>query len=86
MAISTFVIWKITISAQSAQIFYLTGLPGGRTRLDGWTTYQNRMWPGSYWRLWTDAILHQIHLRVFRQVKALAEADAALRVSNGGLR
>lgn len=57
--------------------FYLTALPGGRTRLDGWTTYQNRMWPGAYWRLWTDTILHQIHLRVFRQVKTLSERDEA---------
>ena len=59
--------------------FFLTELPGGRTRLDGWTTYQNRMWPGAYWRLWTDTIVHQIHLRVFRQVKKLAEQDATLR-------
>ncbi len=59
--------------------FYLTELPGGHTRLDGWTTYQNRMWPASYWRIWTDTILHQIHLRVFRQVKKLAEQDALLR-------
>jgi uncharacterized membrane protein YhaH (DUF805 family) len=66
--------------------FYLTALPGGRTRLDGWTTYTNRMWPAAYWGLWTDAILHQIHLRVFRQVKALAEADVALRVNNSSLR
>jgi hypothetical protein len=56
--------------------FYLTSLPGGRTRLDGWTTYQNRMWPGVYWRLWTDEIVHQIHFRVFRHVKKLAEEDA----------
>jgi hypothetical protein len=33
------------------------------------------MWPGMYWRLWTDAIIHSIHNRVFRHVKALAEAD-----------
>ena len=59
--------------------FYLTKLPGGRTRLDGITTYQNRMWPGAYWRLWTDAIVHQIHYRVFGQVKMLAEQDAILR-------
>jgi hypothetical protein len=26
--------------------FYLTALPGGRTRLDRWTTYENGMWPG----------------------------------------
>ena len=59
--------------------FYLTELPGGRTRLDGVTTYQNRMWPGAYWRLWTDAIVHQIHFRVFNQVKKLAEQDASIR-------
>jgi uncharacterized membrane protein YhaH (DUF805 family) len=58
--------------------FYLTALPGGRTRLDGWTTYENRMWPGMYWRLWTDEIVHQIHGRVFRHVKKLAEEDARL--------
>ncbi len=62
--------------------FYLAELPGGRTRLDGWTTYQNRMWPSAYWRLWTDAIVHQIHFRVFRQVKKLAEQDAILRARN----
>ncbi len=56
--------------------FYLTALPGGRTRLDGWTTYENRMWPGNYWRLWTDEIVRQIHGRVFRHVKRLAEEDA----------
>ena len=55
--------------------FYLTELPGGHTRLDGITTYQNRMWPAAYWRIWTDAILHQIHYRVFRQVKHLSETD-----------
>jgi uncharacterized membrane protein YhaH (DUF805 family) len=65
--------------------FYLTELPGGRTRLDGWTTYENRMWPGPYWRIWTDAILHQIHLRVFRHVKELAEADARLGASHSSL-
>jgi uncharacterized membrane protein YhaH (DUF805 family) len=56
--------------------FYLTALAGGGTRLDGWTTYENRMWPGNYWRLWTDEIIHQIHGRVFRHVKRLAEEDA----------
>jgi hypothetical protein len=56
--------------------FYLAELPGGRTRLDGWTTYENRMWPGAYWRLWTDEIVHQIHVRVFQHVKELAEEDA----------
>jgi hypothetical protein len=64
--------------------FYLTELPGGRTRLAGWTTYENRMWPGMYWRLWTDQIVHQIHGRVFLHVKKLAEEDA--RSGASGLR
>jgi len=55
--------------------FVLVPLPNGGTRLEGTTTYQNKMWPGQYWRLWTDAIIHAIHNRVFRHVKALAEAD-----------
>ncbi len=63
--------------------FFLTELPGGRTRLDGWTTYENRMWPGAYWRIFTDAILHQIHFRVFRHVKELSEADARSGSSHG---
>jgi hypothetical protein len=35
------------------------------------------MAPVPYWRLWGDAIIHAIHLRVLRHVAALAEADAA---------
>jgi len=56
--------------------FVLVRLPNGGTRLEGTTTYQNKMWPGQYWRLWTDAIIHAIHNRVFLHVKKLAEADA----------
>lgn len=57
--------------------FILTSLPNGGTRLEGTTTYQNKMWPGMYWRLYTDAIVHSIHHRVFEHVKKLAEADAS---------
>jgi hypothetical protein len=53
---------------------FLTPLPSGGTRLDCWSSYENRMWPGEYWQLWTDEIVRQIQLRVFRQVKRLAEA------------
>jgi hypothetical protein len=56
--------------------FRLTPLAGGRTRLEGVTWYTNRMWPAIYWRLWSDAIIHRIHLRVLNHVKRLAEADA----------
>jgi len=55
--------------------FVLIPMPDGGTRLEGTTTYQNKMWPGAYWRLWTDAIVHSIHHRVFAHVKALSEAD-----------
>jgi len=55
--------------------FVLTPLPNGGTRLEGTTTYINKMWPGAYWHLWTDAVVHSIHRRVFQHVKQLAEAD-----------
>jgi len=65
--------------------FVLTSLPNGGTRLEGTTTYTNKMWPAVYWHLWTDAVVHSIHRRVFEHVKRLAEADAqaeAARVSD----
>jgi len=55
--------------------FVLVRLPNGGTRLEGTTTYTNKMWPGLYWRMWTDSIIHSIHNRVFNHVKTLAEAD-----------
>jgi len=55
--------------------FVLTPLPNGGTRLEGISTYQNKMWPGEYWRVYTDSIVHSIHNRVFTHVKQLAEAD-----------
>lgn len=53
--------------------FRLTPLPGNRTLLEGTSWYQHGLGPAPYWRLWSDAIVHRIHLRVFRQIKALAE-------------
>jgi hypothetical protein len=57
--------------------FTLTPLPNGNTLLTGVSRYENRMWPSAYWRLWTDAIVHDIHLRVFRFVKETSETDQA---------
>ena len=54
--------------------FRLTLLPGGRTLLEGTTWYQHHLWPASYWRLWSDAIIHRIHLRVLRHIKNLSES------------
>jgi hypothetical protein len=50
--------------------FRLVPLPGGRTRLEGTTWYQHTMWPASYWRLWSDYVIHQIHLRVLQYIAA----------------
>jgi uncharacterized membrane protein YhaH (DUF805 family) len=51
----------------------LTAMPGGRTLLEGTTWYTDRIWPSSYWRLWSDLIIHHIHLRVLNHIKNLSE-------------
>jgi hypothetical protein len=56
--------------------FLLTPLPNGGTRLEGTTWYHHGLWPSAYWRLWSDAIIHQIHLRVLRHIQAEAEANS----------
>jgi hypothetical protein len=53
--------------------FLLTRLPGGRTRLEGTTWYQHHMWPAAYWTMWSDYIIHRIHMRVLNHVKTLSE-------------
>jgi hypothetical protein len=56
--------------------FLLTRLANGRTQLEGTTWYQNRFWPGAYWNLWSDHIIHRIHQRVLEHIKHLAEETA----------
>src|SRR6266403_1817895 len=53
--------------------FSLTALPGGRTRLEGTTWYQHTMWPAAYWHLWSDYIIHRIHLRVLEHIREAVE-------------
>ena len=53
--------------------FELKALPDGTTLLEGTTWYQNRFWPGVYWHLWSDAIIHRIHQRVLMHIKNLSE-------------
>jgi uncharacterized membrane protein YhaH (DUF805 family) len=55
--------------------FAIETLPDGRTRLTGTTWYQHHLWPARYWQLWSDAIIHRIHLRVLRHIKGLSEAS-----------
>lgn len=53
--------------------FLLTPLPNHHTRLEGTTWYQHGLWPAEYWRWWSDAIIHRIHLRVLTHIRTLAE-------------
>ncbi len=56
--------------------FHLIALANGRTRVEGTTWYENRMWPQVYWRAWSDFLIHRIHLRVLLHIKHLSEAHA----------
>ncbi len=62
--------------------FRLTPLAGGKTLLEGTTWYQNDMGPSAYWRLWSDAIIHRIHLRVLRHIKQLSESAETVEAFN----
>ena len=53
--------------------FLLTPLPDGGTRLEGTTWYRHGLWPAAYWQVWSDAIIHQIHMRVLRHIRDEAE-------------
>jgi hypothetical protein len=53
--------------------FRLVPLADGRTLLEGTTWYENRMWPGQYWRIWSDFIIHRIHNRVLKHIRKLSE-------------
>jgi len=54
--------------------FRLNPLPGGRTELVGTTWYRHHLYPAAYWRWWSDAIIHRIHLRVLEHVARLSTA------------
>lgn len=53
--------------------FRLVAQPDGTTLLEGTTWYTLRYWPASYWRVWSDAIVHRIHLRVLDHIREVAE-------------
>ena len=55
--------------------FRLSPLANHRTLLEGTTWYQHGLWPADYWRWWSDAIIHRIHLRVLNHIRRLAEED-----------
>jgi hypothetical protein len=53
--------------------FLLTPLPNGGTRLEGTTWYRHGLAPSAYWRVWSDVIIHKIHMRVLRHIQEEAE-------------
>jgi hypothetical protein len=55
--------------------FRLVPLPGGRTRLEGRTSYTVDMFPQGYWAMAAGWIVQTIHLRVLRHIKRLAEGE-----------
>lgn len=65
--------------------FRLTALDANHTLLQGTTWYQDYFWPQTYWRAWSDAIIHRIHMRVLQHVKAEAEAQAGQQHAVGRL-
>ena len=63
---------KVTFHSEEGQ-FLLKRLPEGVTRLQGTTWYHNELLPAGYWKLWSDFIIHRIHVRVLRHIKAESE-------------
>jgi uncharacterized membrane protein YhaH (DUF805 family) len=53
--------------------FRLVALDGGRTRLEGSTWYELEMGPEGYWQMFSDVIIHRIHMRVLAHIKHEAE-------------
>jgi hypothetical protein len=53
--------------------FRLIPLDGQRTLLEGTTWYRHGLRPSEYWRWWSDAIIHRIHLRVLNHIRDLSE-------------
>jgi len=57
--------------------FRLIPLADGRTRLEGRTWYHFRMYPQGYWTLWSDLLIHRIHVRVLLHIQQQAEGGRA---------
>lgn len=60
--------------------FRLIPAASGHTRLEGHTWYSVAIYPQGYWRAASEILLHQIHLRVLRQVKRESESGATASV------
>jgi hypothetical protein len=66
--------------------FRLIALGPHRTRVEGTSWRQHGLWPAQYWPLWTDAIVHGIHMRVLDHIRKLAEGDESRAAYSGRTR
>ena len=55
--------------------FRLVPLPGDRTRLEGSTWYELRIYPDAYWSVMTNLIVARIHQRVLSHIKSVVESE-----------
>lgn len=53
--------------------FRFVALPDGRTRLEGSTWYELEMAPEGYWQVFSDHLIHRIHMRVLEHIKQETE-------------
>jgi uncharacterized membrane protein YhaH (DUF805 family) len=65
--------------------FRLKSIAANRTLLEGTTWYYHNLWPESYWRFWSDMIIHNIHLRVLKHIKLTAESQRDKTMLTGTL-
>lgn len=55
--------------------FKLTALPGNKCRLEGTTWYTHKIFPQTYWKWWSQSIIHDIHERVLKHIQLQAETE-----------
>ncbi|MGN0003628.1 MAG: hypothetical protein ACI35V_09345 [Sphingobacterium composti] len=55
--------------------FKLTQLDNGKTRLEGTTWYYHNIKPAIYWKIWSNYIIHKIHIRVLTHIKKNSERE-----------
>lgn len=55
--------------------FKLVALPNDKTLLEGTTWYYHNIKPAAYWQLWSNYIIHKIHIRVLSHIKFNSENE-----------
>lgn len=54
--------------------FRLTKIGENQVLLEGTTWYYHKIRPVSYWKIWSEYIIHSIHKRVLKHIKTTSEA------------